>query len=226
MPPTKGTLILAANCLGNPEDIPTRALEWVEKATLLIFEEDRPARQILKKAKVFRDYLRHNEHGQKETLLAAEETLLKGGSVLYMSDQGASGMDDPGADLVALAFRIKANINIIPGPSSLTGAISASPLPLKKFLYLGFLPREPKLRHEELKKSLALKIPLIILDTPYRLKALITQIAEMHRDFRHFLLAKEIGNENETYFFYSTKELKNLLPNCDKKDNFVLILFP
>ena len=64
LPHHRGKLILASGPLGDTSDIPPRSLEALKRGDLLVFEEDRMARQFLKAAGVHRDYLRLSEHKQ------------------------------------------------------------------------------------------------------------------------------------------------------------------
>ena len=70
-----GTLVMASNHIGCTDDIPNRALETLKTADLVVFEEDRPARQTLKAAGIRRDYLKFNEHHQMQTLDEVAEAL-------------------------------------------------------------------------------------------------------------------------------------------------------
>ena len=87
-----GTLVMASNHIGCTDDIPNRALETLKTADLVLFEEDRPARQTLKAAGIRRDYLKFNEHHQMQTLDEVAEALKKGRTVIYMSDQGSPAL--------------------------------------------------------------------------------------------------------------------------------------
>ncbi|MBP6217175.1 MAG: hypothetical protein KA436_01160 [Oligoflexales bacterium] len=220
-----GTLIMAANSLGLEEDIPTRALASLHSSELLIFEEDRPARQVLKKAKLRRSYLKFNEHGQEETLQALSEALKKGQTAVYMSDQGSPCLADPGRPLLSLAYKLGARVLSIPGPSAITAALSSCPFDLKEFFYAGFLPRTPSEREKKLKKLAAMRVPLILLDTPYRLLDLVTSCEQVLQHRYRGFLALDISGEQESYFWGSLSSLRKKAEEIHKL-NFVLILDP
>ena len=152
-------LIIAGNHIGNPQDIPLRTLEMVKKADLLIFEEDRPARLVLKTAKVHRDYLKLNENRAEEAIQGAHQCLKNNQIVLYMSDQGMPSNADPGFQLVELAMSLMVEIEIIPGPSSISAAIAASPVRIDQYNYMGFLKRKPEERRAQLKDCLLYTSP-------------------------------------------------------------------
>jgi 16S rRNA (cytidine1402-2'-O)-methyltransferase len=187
-----------------------------------VFEEDRPARQALKAAGVHRPYLKHNEHRDDGTLAEIESALRAGKTVSYMSDQGTSGVADPGSKLAAMAFRLKCPIKVVPGPSSITCALSVFPLHIEEYYYVGFLPRESLDRTKKLQNLARLKVPLVILDTPYRLKAVLADCLKVFGTDQKALMAVEIGNDEQSYHWDKIKSLAEL--DLDKNKNFVLVI--
>ena len=155
---SRGVLYLAFQHIGCVSDTPNRSLELLHLCDLVVFEEDRGARQTLKSANLHRDYLKYNEHNQRDTLLAVRKVLQSGKSVIYMSDQGSPVIADPGRAIVNLAYQVFAKIIVIPGPSSISAAISACPFVMEPYLYLGFLPRDKQLLITELKKYIRTKL--------------------------------------------------------------------
>jgi 16S rRNA (cytidine1402-2'-O)-methyltransferase len=217
-----GILYLSANNIGCTADTPLRALELQKTCDLVVFEENRQARKILKQAGITRSWLKYNEHHQKDILEEIKKALICGKSVSYMSDQGCPTLADPGKELLKIAYQIKAQIKIIPGPSSLTAAISSCPFNLEKFIYKGFLSQKSNKRSQEIKEIIADKIPSIILDTPYRLKSLLTDFKNHGLKKRAFI-AFDITGEEEQYHLDNISELCNLIKEKNKK-NFVLII--
>ena len=220
-----GHLIMAANSLGRDEDVPSRSLEALRKADLLIFEEDRGARRALKAAGITRSYAKLSEHREQGVLDEAEAALRAGNTVCYMSDQGMPVIADPGRELVALAHLLKARLTIIPGPSSITTALSACPFPITSFRYVGFPERETGRRDAQLRRWTTNNEALVILDTPYRLEALIDACGRAFGANRRAVLAIDISGEKEGFFYDSLQGLKATLKNSERL-NFVLIIAP
>ena len=218
---TTGTLVMASNHIGNTLDIPRRSLKILKTADLVVFEEDKPARSTLKAAGIQKEYLKFNEHHQREALDEVVNSLKKGLTVVYMSDQGSPALADPGRHLNKIAFEVGAKIQVIPGPSSVTAALSATPFDTARFRYIGFPPREPELRKKFFQNEISLGDPLVALDTPYRLHTLINELAELQPNKRA-LVAIDISGMNESFLFGSFKHLKTLI--CKEKLNFVLVI--
>lgn len=220
---TRGKLIMAANSLGQSLDVPQRSLSLLATADLLIFEEDRAARQALKAAGIHRDYLRLSEHREQETLDAAKKALEKAQSVLFMSAQGMPTLADPGRELLLIAYGMNAQVQVIPGPSSITAALAACSFLENSFYFAGFLPRNETARRQALSEMNELSVPLIILDTPYRQAALLESAIAVFGEDRTGLLAEDVSGPLENYV---EAPLGRLLERKGEKLNFVLVISP
>lgn len=210
--------------IGNTEDMPLRSIRALKEADLVIFEEDRPARRALKSAKVHREYLRFSEHVQKETLEALRNCLAKGGTAAYMSDQGCPVLADPGFPVLAQAWESGATIQVVPGPSSLTAALSACPFRVTDFYYAGFLPRHAQKRLDKINEIAKRQEAIILMDTPYRLKDLLSSLDHSPAAGRKCFLALDISGPDETWMTGSAARLRKKIETVEKKLNFVLIL--
>ena len=222
----RGLLIMAANALGNNDDIPVRSLEAVREADMLIFEEDRPARAVLKTAGVHKEYFKYNEQSQTSTLENLREALQNGQTAVYMSDQGCPTLEDPGREVVNTARKLNAKIRVIPGPSSVTSALSACPFPTQAFEFNGFPPRDEYKRTAFLKNLIGRKKLQIIMDTPYRLKHVLDNCEKVFSDKVEGFLALDITGPDEDYLCGNFKALIKEIEEIDKKLNFVLIINP
>lgn len=216
-----GTLVMASNHIGCTDDIPNRALETLKTADLVVFEEDRPARHTLKAAGIRRDYLKFNEHHQTQTLDEVAEALKKGRTVIYMSDQGSPALADPGRFLNEIAFSIGAKVTTIPGPSSLTAALSAAPFDCRTFKYLGFPPKDPGLKQSFFESELNTNENLVLMDTPYRLKNTIAELAKSFPN-RKGLLAIDVSGPDENFIYGPFSKINDQIDK--RKLNFVLVV--
>jgi 16S rRNA (cytidine1402-2'-O)-methyltransferase len=220
----QGTLIMAGTHLGNISDIPTRALEVLKTADVVVFEEDKPARQVLKAAGVHRPWLRFSEQKEAVTIEDVRSALHSGKTVVYMSDQGMPGVADPGTLLVREAAAARAAVRVIPGPSSITAAIAACPFAIKRFYFAGLPPRDEIARQEFFVELFEQQTdPSIVIDTPYRLRALLESLNVVGFKKRCFI-ALDISGEQENYVTGLIPELlKKLDTFAGDKLNFVMI---
>lgn len=219
-----GSLIMAANSIGNSEDFPKRSQDMLRLADLLVFEEDRPARLALKTAQIHRPYLKFNEHHQQETLDQVRHSLKSGQTVVYMSDQGMPGIADPGHQLLEIAYALEAQVKIIPGPSSILAALAACPFAINNYVYRGFLPRKVDELVRYLQDMTADPRPSVILDAPYRRHQLLQACREAWGAKRQVLLAVDITGDHERYFWGTLAQVGDQSADLDKKTNFVLVV--
>ena len=216
---------MACTHIGCPEDMPKRTVDALKGADLLIFEEDKPARRFLKLAGLHRDYLKLNEHQSDQALQETRKALKSNKSVVYLSDQGSPTLADPGAPLLKIAYEVNAQVQVIPGPSSVSAAMAAWPFKVENYTFLGFLPRKRNLRLAALGNARTAKSPLVIMDTPYRLTALLEDCLASFGPKAEALIARDISGPKESFLFGN---LKNLVADLStpEKLNFVLIVKP
>jgi 16S rRNA (cytidine1402-2'-O)-methyltransferase len=219
-----GTLVFASNSLGVPEQIPAQSLEAVTRADVLVFEEDKIARKVLKQAGIHRNYLKYNEHKSPQALEEIREALSSGKTVCYMSDCGVPNLADPGKELLETAYGLGCALKIIPGPSSISLALAACPFSVEKFRYAGFLPKDRTLREEELALYAEGTEAVVILETPYRLKNLLESCVATFGDSRRALLALDIAGTEEEYMADSLAAILAKVAAREQRTNFVLVV--
>lgn len=223
-------LIFASTHIGCPEDIPSRSLQALRDSDLVVFEEDKPARQFLKQAGIHREYLKWNEHSRKsqsqQDLDDIREALMHGKTVTYMSDQGVANLADPGRTLLRLAYEMNLPVKVIPGPSSITAALAACPFAIEPFYYAGFLDKQQGKREAQLRELDKRREAIVILDTPYRLKQLLESILSTVSNHREIMIARDISGPSEDYTSLKIKSLKSRMKEFQDKLNFVLIIGP
>ena len=217
-----GTLIMASTHIGNLEDTPNRTISALKQSDLLIFEERKPAHALLKQAGIRRPYLLYSEHGQKDALAEVKISLKNSQTVMYCSDQGCPSLADPGSAIVQAALEIGASLKVIPGPSSLTAALSVVPWQFNNFYFAGFPPRKDPERSKWFEKILNKPELLIMMDTPYRLVAVLGQLAKFKRSIGLHL---DISGEAEEHLFGQASKLKERFVEKNKR-NFVITISP
>jgi 16S rRNA (cytidine1402-2'-O)-methyltransferase len=84
----------------------------------------------------------------------------------------------------------------IPGPSSVTAALSAAGYGGPGFVFLGYLPRKPG----DMRRLLATLVddarPSVAFDSPYRIRKSLAIVAEVMPE-RHLTLARELTKLHE-----------------------------
>ena len=165
-----------------------------------------------------------NEHNEKEDSLIIVEELKQGKRYALISDCGTPVFADPGTELVRLSMENGISVIPVPGPSSLMAAISLSPLPLEEFYFVGFLPRKKEVRYKKLSTLKKLRIPIILMDAPYRLTRLLSEVIEVFGKACLITLAFDLTLATEKVLHGSIEHI--LKKMIDKKGEFILIVHP
>ena len=218
-----GCLYIVATPIGNYQDITLRALQVLRDADAVICEEFRQGSTLLKKLDIpSKELLQLNEHNEAEKAPDLLQLLLSGKRLALISDCGTPAFADPGTQLVKLAMEFQVPVVPVPGVSSLMALISISPLSMDNFYFAGFLPRKTVERQTELKSLLRMNVPIILMDTPYRLEKLLLEIRQTFGKNRLVTLAMDLTLDSEEILHGSVTEV--LLRVKNRKSEFMLIV--
>ena len=214
------SLFVVATPIGNPGDLSSRARDILARADLVVGEDLKPLRQILKAAGVqARELDQLNEHSD-----AADVEHLTGraaaGMVALVSDCGTPGFCDPGAELVDACHRAQIPVHAVAGPSSLMALLSVAGVRLDSFTFAGFLPAKAELRARAWREVLAETRPVILLETPYRCGRLVDDL-RVHAADRYCVLGLDLTQETERVIRGLGRELTE---KFDAREPVVLIL--
>ncbi len=220
----KGKLFLVSTPIGNYEDITLRALKVLKSADLVVCEEFKEARRLLSHYGIKKDLLNLNEHNEKEASEEVIENLIAGKNIALISDCGTPVFSDPGKTLVDLCIQNEIKIVPVPGASSLLAALITSGADLNKFYYYGWLSPKKDLRRKQLLDLKKRKETIVLMETPYRLKTLLTDVAKILGGKTNCVLAFELTTERENFFRGTAEQLLKIVNDKKLKGEFVLIL--
>jgi 16S rRNA (cytidine1402-2'-O)-methyltransferase len=203
-----GVLYIVATPIGNLEDISLRALRILKEVDIVAAEDTRHTQILLAHHAIgtpLTSYHEHNERAKTRHLVARLE---RGDNIALVSDAGTPTLSDPGYRLVVEAIKAGIRVSPIPGASALTAVLSASGLPLDRFVFEGFLPAKKQQRRGRLRALRAETRSLVCYEAPHRLKealedmreilgnrevVLAREVTKMHEEFLRGLLSKVIG---------------------------------
>ncbi|MCB0377031.1 MAG: methyltransferase [Bdellovibrionales bacterium] len=217
------SLTLVSVPIGNPGDITLRARRTLAECTLVIGEERKPLFRLHRELDLPRpeNFELLNEHSTPDEVTALAK-LCHEQKVALVTDCGTPGFSDPGAHLVKSCRELGIPVTANPGASSLTTFISLLGVPLKRFHFEGFLPRENSERSQRLKEISQIKIPVILMDTPYRLNKLLGECAQIF-DKRSCVLGVNLTKEDEAILTGSVSQVSK---NYDgEKREFLILIY-
>jgi 16S rRNA (cytidine1402-2'-O)-methyltransferase len=178
------------------EDITIRALRVLRRVDLIACEDTRKARILLARYHVRTPLLschQHNEAARAEEIL---ENLHQGKNVALLSEAGTPGISDPGEKVIRRAIDAGIPVVALPGPTAFVTALVVSGLPLRRFTFEGFPPRQPAARRRYLEALATEERTMIFYEAPHRLKE---TLGDMYRAWgsREAAVARELTKVHE-----------------------------
>ena len=191
-----GTLYVVATPIGNLEDITPRALRTLRDVSLIAAEDTRHTGRLLAHFSIetpMVSYHTFNERSRRQRLLDA----VASADIALVTDAGTPAISDPGVELVDAVLQAGYPVRTIPGPSSLTAAVSISGLLSGPFTFLGFLPRKAGERRDLLARAAANGFGVVLYESPNRLQALLHELLVVFEG-RRFAVARELSKLHES----------------------------
>lgn len=192
-----GTLYVVATPLGNLDDLTIRARDTLARADRILAEDTRVTATLLSHCGIAARptaFHAHNEARRMRDVLAA---LDNGERVALVTDAGTPAISDPGARLVRAVHEAGHRVVPIPGPSAVATAVSAAGLEAERFVFVGFLPAQAKLRRELLTTLRALPAALVFYEAPHRVRETVASLAQSLGGERVLVIARELTKKFE-----------------------------
>jgi 16S rRNA (cytidine1402-2'-O)-methyltransferase len=175
---TRGRLSVVATPLGNLGDLSPRAADTLRTADLVAAEDTRRARILLQHIGARPRTVSYHAHSPPSRLEAILAALAGGSSVALVTDAGTPTVSDPGAELVRQAREAGHAVEVLPGPSAVTAALSVSGLPADRYLFLGFVPRRGSERRALLAAAARSAWTVVLFEAGPRLADLLADLAQ------------------------------------------------
>lgn len=219
-----GKLYVVGTPIGNLKDITLRALETLCSVDLIACEDTRRTRKLLAHHNISKPLVSYFEHNQLQRGPQLIERLQRGEHIALVTDAGTPGISDPGWHLVKLAHAARIPVVSIPGPSSLTAALSVSGVAGDEFFFAGFLPREPLRLKRRLCELYALRTTIVLFSPPHRIRKTIQAIDEAWGFDAELVLCRELTKLFEEVVRGSVKELLNHESVRRPRGEYVIII--
>lgn len=226
-------LILVPTPIDDSINIDSNTFEVLSNAAmcdenLILVEEHKAARRRWIKWGLPREaidkFQLYNEH-TRDDLSKKIVNNKKVENVYLMSDCGLPAFCDPGRELVSLCHDKNILVTSLPFHNSVILALALSGFNSTQFHFEGFLPRERTSREERLTEVLKNSNTVLLMDTPYRLGKLLSELSEKMKKLkvqRRVFLGMELGSAEEE--LYRGKSDSALSRYKESKKRFVLVL--
>ena len=199
-------LYIVSTPIGNLKDITFRAVEILKKSDFILCEDTRHSLKLLNTLNIKNNLISYHKFNEKKSLKKIIEYLNEGKILSLISDAGTPVLSDPGNVIINECVKHGYDVFTIPGPSSITSAVSLSGFG-DKFLFYGFLPKNENQLNSQLKKmkiegfSLVFFIPAIKIN--FYLKTFKKFFSK-----RKIFIAREMTKKHETYYRENMEKIK------------------
>ena len=214
---------MVATPIGNLQDITLRAIATLKKVDTILCEDTRVTSKLLQHYDIDIPTMSYHHHSSDDKKLQILKMLQEGSSLALVTDAGTPGISDPGNELVDFLLQADASIQVIPipGPSSLTTALSASGFRADKFVFIGFMPKKKKTKLLAFLKET--KYTFVFFESPYRV---VKTFEGMVRDFgdRNIFVARELTKLHEETYRGNLADVTALLKGKKIKGEVVVVV--
>jgi 16S rRNA (cytidine1402-2'-O)-methyltransferase len=217
-------LYIVSTPIGNYDDISLRALNILKKADFIICEEFKEARRLLSHFQIDKELHSLNEHNEEESSREILKLLSTGKTAALITDCGTPLFSDPGTLLVQMCVYAKIDVVPIPGANSLLAALVGSGFKLDKFYYAGWFSPKSDLRKKELLRLKSIKELIIIMETPYRLAAILTDVSKVLGTSKQICVAYNLTLDSEKFLRGTASDILKIVQSQKLKGEFVLIV--
>jgi len=229
-----GALYVVATPIGNLADISLRALHVLKLVDCIACEDTRHTQTLLRAYgldKSAHQLLALHQHNEAQAAQMIIERLRLGQRVAYVSDAGTPAISDPGARLVGAVRQDGLLALVMPGPSSVTAALSVAgiagdPARGGQFVFVGFLSSKAALRAGEVDALAREPRAVVLLEAPHRIEALAGALAALGD--RPVTVCRELTKQFEETATVSAAAMTAWLqaqPNRSRGE-FVVVLHP
>ena len=178
----RGVFYVCGTPIGNLEDVTIRLIETLKAVDLVACEDTRRTLKLLSHYDIKNPVISLYEHVERIRTDAVLEALSQGKSVALVSDAGMPCISDPGARVVASVRAAGYEVRVVPGPSSITAALSLSGFPADRFMFGGFIPRKKAQRRSFFEEWIRPGITAVFFESPHRLLQSISDLAAVFPD--------------------------------------------
>ncbi|TMC96853.1 MAG: 16S rRNA (cytidine(1402)-2'-O)-methyltransferase [Chloroflexi bacterium] len=170
-------LFVVATPIGNLEDVTARAVRVLGEVTSIAAEDTRVTARLLARHSIRKPMISYRAPVERRGLPRVMAAL-DAGDVALVSDAGTPTLSDPGQALVTAAWAAGHKVVPIPGPSSVTAALSIAGYGGLGFSFAGYLPRKPGEMRRFLTSIAGDRRPTVAFDSPFRIRKSLALIAE------------------------------------------------
>jgi 16S rRNA (cytidine1402-2'-O)-methyltransferase len=219
-----GKLFIVGTPIGNLGDMTHRAVEILRSVDIIACEDTRTSRTLLNKYLINKPLIAHHSKNERDSTQGIVKLLSEGKNIGIITDSGMPSISDPGAMLVSAVRDAGFDIDVIPGVSSLTTAVSLAGV-TAPWIFAGYTPATPKMRRRKLRSLSNIDMPIIFFEAPHRIGKFIEDIIDILGDRPVFLL-RELTKIHQQVISSQASHLLELADDNKFRGELVMIIMP
>ena len=202
-------LYVVSTPIGNLEDITFRALEVFKNSDIIFCEDTRRSLKLMNYYNINKKLFSYHKFNEKKLTHKIVDEIKTGKVISLISDAGTPCISDPGREVIQECLKSGIRVYPIPGPSSITSALSVSGMDGKFFFY-GFLPQKNKEIERDLNNLTKINASIIFFVAPQKIKNFINLIKKYFSN-KEIFIAREMTKIHEDY-------IKTNISNLNESD--------
>ena len=220
------TLFVVATPIGNLGDISRRALEVLSSVNVIAAEDTRHTGKLLSEFSISSKLVALHDHNEDRSTASIIKMMEDGKSIAIVSDAGTPLISDPGYRLVNQCLSRGFDVVAVPGPSSVTAALSIAGMPTNRFSFEGFVPAKNVARKEFLSNLKFETRTQVFFESPHRINETLRAMKEIMGSKREISLCRELTKAFEQVVLGTVGEISERVASGDipSRGEFVLVL--
>ena len=219
----KAGLYVVGTPIGNLGDISARAVNTLREADAILTEDTRRTRILLDHFGIRALTLSCHKFNEASRTAEAVDRIRQGAAWALVTDSGMPAVSDPGSRMIAACRQSGIPVTVIPGPSAVTAAVALAGFSGGGFLFEGFLPRKSGARARRVSEWAQSAVPVVVFESPHRLKALLAEIAAALPG-RCVFVGRELTKKFEECLWGTAQEILETIGERAIKGEIVLVV--
>jgi len=199
-------LYIVSTPIGNMEDITFRALNILKSSDIILCEDTRRSGKLLSYFEIKKKLMPYHKFNEKKVTNNIVDIIKNNKIVAMISDAGTPVISDPGLVLIKKCNIENLNVFPVPGPSSITAAISISGFS-ENFLFCGFLTKKESALEKSLKNLSILNYSIVFFIPALKINYYISKFKKYFED-REIVIAREMTKVHEEFIRGQVKAIK------------------
>ncbi len=193
-----GILWVVATPIGNLSDMSPRAIKTLEVADLVLAEDTRHTKGLLRHFEIATPLQSLHEHNEEARSPALVEDIRQGKRVAMVTDAGTPAISDPGGRLVGAVLEAGLKVSPIPGATALVAALSVAGIgPMDQGItFYGFVPHKGAARKAAIDRAAANHGAVVLFEAPHRITKTLEELAAIQPD-RQAVVCRELTKMHE-----------------------------